>query len=234
MTTILHSSSVSNSFTGGAAASNSTSNDDYEQFMNILLTQLQHQNPASPMDAETFTSQLVQYSSLEQLLAMHDALDVGNETLTDTKEAQALSYVGHRVEINDGSSVMQGTTTTGDDGEASYEGYAAWTVNLASAAEVEIKITDESGNLVYSTTKSAHAGDNTFILSSEDLGDAAADGKVLVMTATAKDATGETVKTDANGIVTVESVDVSGEDNPAPLLQAGGLKFKSDYVLSVS
>ncbi|MBT3858192.1 MAG: hypothetical protein HOF74_00020, partial [Gammaproteobacteria bacterium] len=36
--------------------------EDMDQFMNLLVTQLQNQDPLDPMDANEFTSQLVQFA----------------------------------------------------------------------------------------------------------------------------------------------------------------------------
>jgi len=47
---------------GTAAASRATFGDNYDTFLKLLTSQLQNQNPLSPMDSTQFTSQLVQYS----------------------------------------------------------------------------------------------------------------------------------------------------------------------------
>ena len=41
-------------------------NEDLNQFLNLLVTQLKNQDPLDPMDANEFTSQLVQFASVEQ------------------------------------------------------------------------------------------------------------------------------------------------------------------------
>jgi flagellar basal-body rod modification protein FlgD len=50
--------------TGTTALGSLTSN--FSDFLSLLMTQLQHQDPSSPMDASQFTSELVQFSSVEQ------------------------------------------------------------------------------------------------------------------------------------------------------------------------
>ena len=52
----------------GAAASEN-------MFLKLLVAQLQNQNPLSPSDPMQFVSQLAQFSSLEQNIAMHSRLD---------------------------------------------------------------------------------------------------------------------------------------------------------------
>lgn len=71
-------SSATSAATTAATTTTTTStsiSDDKEAFLKILLTQLENQNPLSPVDTTEFTSQLVSYSSLEQLITMNEKLD---------------------------------------------------------------------------------------------------------------------------------------------------------------
>jgi flagellar basal-body rod modification protein FlgD len=40
-------------------------------FLTLLVSQLQNQDPTSPIDSTTFVSQLTSYSQLEQLIGIH-------------------------------------------------------------------------------------------------------------------------------------------------------------------
>ncbi len=53
-----------------------------EDFLRMLIAQLENQDPLNPQDATEFTAQLAQFSSLEQLLSMRESLD-------DVVESQA-------------------------------------------------------------------------------------------------------------------------------------------------
>jgi flagellar basal-body rod modification protein FlgD len=46
-----------------------------DAFMQLLVTQLQHQDPSQPQDDAQFITQLAQFSSLEQLQSMNQKLD---------------------------------------------------------------------------------------------------------------------------------------------------------------
>ncbi|WP_047984878.1 flagellar hook assembly protein FlgD [Ornithinibacillus californiensis] len=46
-----------------------------DDFMKILMTQLQNQDPSNPMDDREFISQLAQFSSLEQTMNMSKAIN---------------------------------------------------------------------------------------------------------------------------------------------------------------
>src|SRR5690625_3699286 len=46
-----------------------------DEFLQLLVTQLRHQDPLNPMQAEDFAAQLAQFSSLEQLIDANTRLD---------------------------------------------------------------------------------------------------------------------------------------------------------------
>jgi len=53
-----------------------------DQFLALLVTQLQHQDPTQPMDDMQFIAQLAQFSSLEQMQQMNTTLTGIAQTLT--------------------------------------------------------------------------------------------------------------------------------------------------------
>lgn len=46
------------------------------EFIKILMTQLQHQDPLSPMDDTEFIAQMAQFSTLEQMMQMSSSIDM--------------------------------------------------------------------------------------------------------------------------------------------------------------
>lgn len=79
---------------------------DKDDFMKILITQLQHQDPSEPMEDKEFIAQMAQFSSLEQMTNMSSQFTELSATL---KGAQALSLIGREVEIVQGESLVSGT-----------------------------------------------------------------------------------------------------------------------------
>ncbi len=60
-----------------------------DAFLKILVTQLQHQDPTSPMDDKEFIAQMAQFSSLEQMQNMTSAME---NLLLSQQQTQLMSY----------------------------------------------------------------------------------------------------------------------------------------------
>ena len=83
-----------------------------DDFLNLLVTQLQHQDPLNPMDSTDFTAQLAQFSSLEQLSNMSSQLGELTQSQTALTNSQAVGYIGHRVLCTGSDVAFDGTTPT--------------------------------------------------------------------------------------------------------------------------
>lgn len=81
--------------TASKASMNSLNRDS---FLSLLITQLQNQDPLSPMDNTQFTAQLAQFSSLERLENINDGLADLN---VSSKVSQAFSVIGKKVAYTD-------------------------------------------------------------------------------------------------------------------------------------
>ena len=69
--------------------------DDLNRFLNILVTQLQNQDPLDPLDANEFTSQLVQFASVEQQIYQNSNLEKirdFSEQLKKSKNSKKRGY----------------------------------------------------------------------------------------------------------------------------------------------
>jgi flagellar basal-body rod modification protein FlgD len=66
-------------------------------FMKLLAHQLKNQDPMKPMDQKDFSSNLAQFSQLEQLTAMNKKMDSVNQNAIDDKRVQGASFLGRKV-----------------------------------------------------------------------------------------------------------------------------------------
>jgi flagellar basal-body rod modification protein FlgD len=70
-----------------------------EDFMELLITQIQNQDPMNPMDNTEFISQMAEFSALEEMQSMNSSMN----------SMYAFGLMGKEVTINNGD----GTVTTG-------------------------------------------------------------------------------------------------------------------------
>ena len=85
-----------------------------DDFLKLLLTQLSHQDPTSPMDNNEFIAQMAQFSSLEQ---MHNMAN-GFEKMTNMmNNSDAVSTLGKTVDIELGADKITGVVESVTRGE---------------------------------------------------------------------------------------------------------------------
>jgi flagellar basal-body rod modification protein FlgD len=91
--------------TSTANATNGTNKNtlDKNTFLKLFTTQLQYQDPLNPMDASSFTTQLAQFSSLEQLYNTNDNLKTLISTQNSLLPTLSANLIGKKVTLNDGS-----------------------------------------------------------------------------------------------------------------------------------
>lgn len=68
-----------------------------DQFFQLLVAQLQHQDPLAPQDNSQFIAQLAQFSSLEQLQSLGSQMSTLNLLATSLNNAQSVDLVGRDV-----------------------------------------------------------------------------------------------------------------------------------------
>ena len=129
---------------------------DKDDFMTLLLKQLSHQDPLNPMDSAQFTSQLTEFSSLEELTNIKDSLEGVLAYQQSMQNATVANLIDKSVETDGDSFYMQ------DNAEVGY-------VLDSDAASVSISVYDSSGVKVWSGEAGEHmAGVNTFNWNGKD------------------------------------------------------------------
>lgn len=79
------------SLTGGASLGK---ND----FLKLLVAQLEHQDPLSPQEGQEFAAQLAQFSSLEQLTNVNDNLKAGQAFDLAMSNSSMINLIGKTVD----------------------------------------------------------------------------------------------------------------------------------------
>lgn len=146
-----------NSVTGSqgqsaAAASTATLAKDFNNFLHLLTTQLQYQDPLAPMDSNQFTQQLVSFTGVEQSIATNknlESLIAQNQALTTTN---AVGYLGKEVTIASDKAGL------GEDGTVKWE-YAL----SAPTKKTKLIVKDQNGLEVHSENGELKSGLHQFV-----------------------------------------------------------------------
>jgi flagellar basal-body rod modification protein FlgD len=197
---------------------------DHEQFLTLLVTQMQNQDPLEPMSNQEFAAQMAQFGQLERLnsidgnlVASLEAQVLSTQAVTNT---MAASLIGKEVLAAGNSIVLDG-------------GNAKLYVSLADPAEkMTIDIYNDEGKVVWSIqTGAKSAGPQTIAWDgTNNAGDPLPDG-IYTYRVDAKDINGQVVEllTATSGIIT----GVSYESGIATLM-VGDLFFPMGDVISIS
>ena len=97
MTTVAGTTNTSSNT--ATTSSSKTSALGQDQFLTLLVAQLQNQDPLNPADATEFTSQLAQYSQLEQLFNLNDSMEQLAAAQNNSERLSALTLIGQDVVV---------------------------------------------------------------------------------------------------------------------------------------
>ena len=185
-----------------AAATSSAQQElsgNFDTFLKLLTTQLQNQDPMSPMDSNQFTQQLVEFSQVEQQIGTNTNL----QSLISLNQAQAntsaMSYLGKSVVLTNGEQALS-------------SGTANWTYGLNNdATSTTLTVTNANGKVVYSGKGETAAGTHAFTWNGQDNnGNKLADGTyTLSATSVASDGSAVTTSVASKGVVS--GIDTSGK-----------------------
>ncbi|MGB8844028.1 MAG: flagellar hook capping FlgD N-terminal domain-containing protein [Aliidongia sp.] len=219
-TTASAAASGSSANSSGLTTTNAGVQSEFNTFLTLLTTQLQNQDPTSPLDTNQFTSQLVQFSQLEQQLDTNANLQTLISGQTTSTVGTAIGYIGHTVEASGGNFVLDGT----DSDDLSY--------NLSSAAaSTTINILNSNGQTVAQIPGTSTAGANEVSYDGTSPGQPSLPPGQYSFTVTSVDASGNVVPSTVftSGVVT--GVDNS---NGTVNLSIGNLIIPASSVIQVT
>lgn len=226
MTSIPPTSNTTNTQTIGDAISQASQPGGalgQDQFMQMLVAQLQNQDPLNPMDGDQMASELAQFSSLSELQQINTTLTGQSSSsaslLGGIQSSAAIAMIGHTVTAV-GNQVQIG----GTDGQTSV------TADVPTPGTGTLQILDSSGNVVGSRSLGGIvAGDGqTF-----DLGDAASGlpAGVYTYAINVTDSSGQPVTVTT---YTIGKVDGVGAGQSGLAVTAGGLSIPYASIVKVS
>lgn len=162
MTTAAATSSTSAATATGTASGTATPGNalsalsgNLNNFLSLLMTQLQNQDPTSPLDTNQFTSQLVQFSSVEQQINTNASLTKLIDATQGGTVLQAGGLVGKTVQATSDHLSLQ-------------NGAAGVSFTLPAAGPVTVAVANEAGTVLRSETVSGTSGANAWSWDGKD------------------------------------------------------------------
>ena len=216
-------SEISSATTGsqeGASLSDPLSNLGSDEFLRLLVTQLQHQDPLAPLGDTEFISELTEFSSLEQLTNINDNLMRAELAQVAMNNAATLGLVGKKVAV-------QADWIGLEDGTA-HE--IVFDLDSPSAGTV-LRIYDAEGNLVREIDLgSLSSGKNEVSWDGKDSeGNDCVDG-LYTLAVSAEDFSGDELAIESRVLVNVDSV-FMGEEGVK--IRSNGAEYDASDVVEV-
>jgi flagellar basal-body rod modification protein FlgD len=208
--------STSAAAVSSAASSAGISSND---FLTLLVDELQNQDPLDPTNTSDFVNQMSQYANFDQEQTLNTNLGNLLTSFNSLLTMNSINYIGHTVEVKADTTTLQG-------GQATF-GYS---LNSA-AANVTLSIKNASGNIVWSGTGPSAAGMNSFTWDGKtNDGTQLADGGQYTLNVTATDASGNSIY----GYTTITGkVDDVDNSSGTTMLDIGGVPVSVNNVVGV-
>lgn len=192
--------------------------DNFETFLLLLTAQLKNQDPLEPLDSSEFTSQLVQFTSVEQSIATNTHLENLVSLSSASSANAAVSYLGKEVTADSFTSHLSNGST-------------GWSFTLPEdSAETILTITDKNGDVVLSKTQPLAKGTHTYMWDGKDANGAdqpEGDYNLVVRT---RNGSGGLDARNAEVTGTVRAV--TFEDGQ-PVLEVSGTKVRLKDIISI-
>jgi flagellar basal-body rod modification protein FlgD len=139
---------------GGTASSGGTSALDslagnFTNFLSLLMTQLKNQDPTQPMDTDQFTTEIVQFTGVQQQVKTNSTL---SQLIQLTQTGQAL----------DGARMIGQVLTASSSGIALQNGRGDVSFTGTAGSPVAIAVVDAGGHTVRTATLTAQGGTQTW------------------------------------------------------------------------
>lgn len=102
---------ISSTAAVGSGSLSQSSNIGIQDFLKILTSQLNNQDPLKPVDNQEFVAQIAQFATLEQSRQLNEKID---SLLTVQSSVQSLSLLGRTVDVNQNGFTISGKVSALD------------------------------------------------------------------------------------------------------------------------
>lgn len=143
----------SDSSSTGSVATGTSSEDLLNNFMTLLVAQMQNQDPTNPMDNNQMTSQLAQLNTAAGVEKLNTTLNNVTTLVNGMEQMNASSWVGRTVMI-EGKPVVDNSDKEGANKTFAFA--------LDSDADVEVTLTDKEGSAYRAKLPNVKAGVKTY------------------------------------------------------------------------
>lgn len=204
--------SASRSASSGAIGSTKAA-EIQDRFLTLLVTQLKHQDPLSPMDNSQITTQLSQISTVSGIDKLNDTMSGLAQAMAASQTMNSVSMIGRQVLTSSSALTLANKSASG-------------AIELAEAADrVSVTITGPAGNIVRRIDLGAMgAGVQSFSWDGKsDAGAVAVDGSYGYKVEAMKN--GKPVNAGTFSLGTVSGVGLSGSDSTFILNGGREVKF---------
>lgn len=194
-----------------------------DDFLTLLVAQLQNQDPMNPDDPTEFTAQLAQFSSLEQLFNINESMGTLASTQQQSDRFSTMDIIGKEVIYADNNFTFAGEPTN--------IGYQL----DGSAASVSMAIRDANGSTVASLTPTELTPGNHVIAwdGLDSNGKILPDGKYTISLQATSAGEGSTVAVSPLVQSEVTGVDFSQENGEASLYTLAGATIGTSSIIAV-
>jgi len=193
---------------------------NFNEFLQLLTTQLQNQDPLDPLDTNQFTQQLVEFASVQQQVDMNSNMQTLISLQQTTAATQALQLVGSNVTLNGNSANLSNATGSP----------ASWNLQASAGGTAAITITNSAGQTAFTGTTTLNAGTQTYTWNGQgNNGITWPDGSYTIAV-TGTGASGQSITVTSQVSGTVSAVNMS---STPPTLTVNGQNYPISSIQSV-
>ena len=202
-----------------AASSQNQLNEDLNKFLTLLITQLENQDPLEPLKTSEFTSQLVQFASVEQQIQQNANIEQLIALQSAGLVSNMVNFIGTTIEA-----VGQAVPLENENAEFTY--------TLANNTKsTTISIRNAAGLNVFTTQGELAAGKHNYVWNGKDAnGTVQPDGPYTVIVS-AQDFDGNLVNVEHSIFGKITS---AGAENGTVTLFMGNIPTTMDQILSIN